>query len=362
MTADPISELMEQAVSKGIFPGAVLLCAIDEDIVFHDSFGSANIFTNEKMQTDHIFDLASLTKPIATTLAISKLLEQDKIGLYQEIGSILKVLSKTSKAKITIDMLLRHTSGLPAYKDYYKKIVSQKFSRKEYLRQLLVDQELENPINFCQVYSDIGFMILSWVIEEVSCQRLDAFIYKNIFVPLGIHNLFFVDLNSAIKASSTSGYRFAATQYCPWRDRLLVGEVDDENAWAVGGIEGHAGLFGDVFSVYILCCEILKAVQGRTTSVLKSSIIKELIKKKTLHDYDMVAGFDTPSKENSSAGQFFSKNSIGHLGFTGTSFWIDPESSLTVILLTNRVHPSRSNEGIKKFRPELHDLIYSIYA
>lgn len=355
-------EMMEKAVSRGIFPGAVLLCAKGDDIVFNVSFGRANIFENEKMETTHIFDLASLTKPLATTLAISKLIEKKKTGLYQELGSILKPFSQTSKAKITVDMLLRHTSGLPAYKEYFKKTGEKKFFSRQYLRQLLVDQNLENPINSCQAYSDPGFMILSWIIEEVSGQRLDVFVSENIFIPLGINHLFFVDLHSATSGSDHCGKKFAATQVCPWRGRLLVGEVDDENAWAAGGIEGHAGLFGDAFSVFVLCCELLKILQGRQTKVLDPFVLQELLKKNPKNQYDMVAGFDTPSKQNSSAGQFFSRSSIGHLGFTGTSFWIDPEAALTVVLLTNRVHPLRSNEGIKQFRPVLHDLIYSIYA
>lgn len=362
MSTALISEMMEQAISKGVFPGAVLLCALGEQIVFNAAFGRANIFENEKMHTDHIFDLASLTKPLATTLAISKLIEHKKIRLDQKIGSILKPFAQTSKAKITVDMLLRHTSGLPAYTEYYKKMVGQKKISKEYLRQLLVDQALENPINSCQVYSDPGFMILSWIIEEVSGQRLDEFVRENIYVPLGIHHLFFVDLNSSKPGSDFFKKRFAASQYCPWRGKLLVGEVDDDNAWAAGGIEGHAGLFGDALSVFALCCELLKILQNRQAKVLDSSILQKLIQKDPVHPYDMVAGFDTPSKLKSSAGQFFSKASIGHLGFTGTSFWIDPEAALTVILLSNRVHPLRSIEGIKEFRPRLHDLIYSIYA
>ncbi|MBU1195898.1 MAG: serine hydrolase [Proteobacteria bacterium] len=355
-------EMMEKAVSRGVFPGAVLLCSKGDDIVFNASFGMANIFENEQMQTTHIFDLASLTKPFATTLAISKLIEQKKTGLHRELGSILKPFSQTSKAKITVDMLLRHTSGLPAYREYYKKMDTEKKISREYLRQLLVDQNLENPINSCQVYSDPGFMILSWIIEEVSGQRLDDFVRENIFIPLGIDHLFFVDLHSATPGSDFSEKKFAATQICPWRGKLLVGEVDDENAWAAGGIEGHAGLFGDAFSVFVLCCELLKILQGRRSKVLNPFVLQKLLKKDPKNQYDMVAGFDTPSKQNSSAGQFFSRGSIGHLGFTGTSFWIDPETALSVILLTNRVHPLRSNEGIKQFRPVLHDLIYSIYA
>ncbi len=360
MGIDQISAMMNQAISQGIFPGAVLLCAVDQKLVFNESFGSADIVNKKKMQKDSVFDLASLTKPLATTLAISKLIENDKIFAQQEIGSILKQFKFTPKSKITIDMLLRHTSGLPAYEEYYKKIKKQKASPREFLRDLILKQELENPIDSCQLYSDIGFMILSWIIEEVAHQRLDRFVFDAIFNPLEINTLFFNEISQPQKQPLSIGNRFVATQHCPWRNKLLIGEVDDDNAWAVGGIEGHAGLFGDAFGVFTLCCELLKTLQGKPTKVLNAKIIRQFVQKQGA--YDMVAGFDTPSKDNSSAGNCFSEHSIGHLGFTGTSFWVDPEVSLIVILLTNRVHPLRSNEGIKEFRPKLHDLIYSLYT
>ena len=200
-------------------------------------------------------------------------------------------------------------------------------------------------------------MVLSWIIETIACMRLDRFVSREIYSPLEIDDLFFIDLD--LKNAKLNKYRqkIVATQKCPWRKKLLVGEVDDENAWAVGGIEGHAGLFGDAGSIYKLCCEILNALVNKPTKVLAPDVIQAFVQKKNQND--MVAGFDTPSKKNSSSGRFFSSSSVGHLGFTGTSFWIDPEISLIIIFLTNRVHPLRANEGIKKFRSQIHDLIYS---
>jgi len=356
MAKDKISKKIESAISDGVFPGAVLLCAVNQKIIIHQSYGMADVFEKRRMTTHTYFDLASLTKPLATTMAVSRLLEQHQIFLDQKIGSILKEFQISPKKDITIDMLLRHRSGLPAYRDYYKKIIKDNSPPQEQLRRLLVNETLENMTNECQVYSDLGFMTLSWIIETIACQRLDQFVQKQIYEPIGIDNLFFIPRHQAIEKVLRQRHQFAATQQCPWRKKILAGEVDDDNAWAVGGIEGHAGLFGDAESIFKMCCEILSAVQNKPTKILIPEIIQTLVNKKDLSD--MVAGFDTPSKENSSSGRYFSKSSIGHLGFTGTSFWIDPEVSLIVIFLTNRVHPSRSNEGIKKFRPELHDLIY----
>ncbi|WP_413909828.1 serine hydrolase domain-containing protein [Desulfobacula sp.] len=357
MGKDRISRKIENAISQGIFPGAVLLCAKNQKILIHESYGMADIFEKRKMRKDSVFDLASLTKPLATTLALSKLIERDQVFLDQKIGSILAEFKTTLKADITIDMLLRHTSGFPAHREYFKKIIKTNENPRQYLRYLLVHEVLENKIDEKQVYSDLGFMVLSWIIEEISCQRLDRFVSKQIYSPLEIDDLFF--LETGLKSKKFIQYRqkIVATQQCPWRKKVIVGEVDDDNAWAAGGIEGHAGLFGNAGSIHKLCFEILKALQNKPTRVLRPDIIQNFVSRKNKHD--MVAGFDTPSKEGSSSGKYFSTSSIGHLGFTGTSFWIDPETGLIIIFLTNRVHPLRSNEGIKKFRPQMHDLIFS---
>jgi len=352
---DIIRREFEAAVSKGIFPGAVLLCALDHQIVFHEAFGMADLFENRKMQKDSIFDLASLTKPLATTLALSKLIEKKKLSLDQKIGDILSEFQNTDKSDITIDMLLRHTSGFPAHRNYYLDILHSDEEPRQCLRDLLIKEKLENKIGEKEVYSDLGFMVLAWIIERVSNRRLDQFVSHEIYAPLGVDRLFFMEL--APENERIKGYQgqFASTQHCPWRKKVLTGEVDDDNAYAVGGIDGHAGLFGDALSVYGLCSEILKTLQNKPSTVLMPDIIKDFVRRDK--GFERVAGFDTPSNEGSSSGRFFSKSSIGHLGFTGTSFWIDPDDGFIVVLLTNRVHPSRANEGIKKFRPGIHDLI-----
>ncbi len=352
---EKIGKEFEIAISEGIFPGAVLLCAFNHQIIFHEAYGMADLFENRKMQKDCIFDLASLTKPLATTLALAKLIEKGNLSLDSRIHDVLAEFINTDKADITIDMLLRHTSGLPAHRNYYIETVHSGEMPRQWLRQLLIKENLENKIGEKEVYSDLGFMILSWIVERVSGQRLDQYVAEEIYVPLGINRLFFMEQNPCNKKQMIYKGQFVSTQQCPWRKKVLTGEVDDDNAYAVGGIEGHAGLFGDALSVYGLCSEILKALLDKSSKVLKPGIIKTFVKKDTR--FERVAGFDTPSKEGSSSGRFFSESSIGHLGFTGTSFWIDPKNGLIIVLLTNRVHPSRSNEGIKKFRPKIHDLI-----
>jgi CubicO group peptidase (beta-lactamase class C family) len=351
-----ISRTIESEIKKGSFPGCVLLVGINDEIVIHKPYGLADIYTEKKMIRNTVFDLASLTKPLATSLCIAHLIDYGKLSLDQPLGSLIDEFRSTDKADITIDMLLRHTSGLPAYIEYYKQITSNQTDSIHQLRALLLKQSLENTPDLVQNYSDLGFMILSWIIERVSGTRVDEFSRTHIYEPLGIRSLFFIDLLRDENIRIDKSLCFAATQNCPWRKKMLIGEVDDDNTWAVGGVDGHAGLFGDALGVHLVCRELLKALNNRS-AILPNDIIQALVAKKG--KFEMVAGFDTPAKRNSSAGRFFSSRSIGHLGFTGTSFWIDPDTTLIVVFLTNRVHPNRENDGIKKFRPKLHDIIAS---
>jgi CubicO group peptidase (beta-lactamase class C family) len=149
---------------------------------------------------------------------------------------------------------------------------------------------------------------------------------------------------------------FAATEQCPWRKDLLVGRVHDENTYVMGGVQGHAGLFGTAVDVHRLLVELLSAYHGRPLAGCFEPDLVRLFFQRWAGT-DRTLGFDTPSVENSSSGRFFSTNTVGHLGFTGTSFWMDLDQAVIVILLTNRIHPTRNNETIRQFRPKLHDAV-----
>jgi CubicO group peptidase (beta-lactamase class C family) len=302
--------------------------------------------------SETIFDLASLTKPLATTLAVMQLVQHGQIELEQYLGQLLPEFERTDKGRVKLKHLLYHNSGLPDYRPYYKVlngVVAD--SRRKVLRKLLVQEPLVNPIGQTALYSDLGFMILAWVVEHVSQRRLDHFVVDEIYQPLGILHLFFI--TDRLEDNRAA---FAATENCPWRRKIIEGRVHDENADAVGGIEGHAGLFGTADDINRLLIELLFTYHGQNCSGLfQQHLLHQFFKR--LPGTDKALGFDTPLRGGSSCGRGFSQNSIGHLGFTGTSFWMDLEQSLIVILLTNRVHPTRDNERIKKFRPELHDAV-----
>jgi len=347
-----VRHLMQQAVADNVFPGAVLLVSRKDRILIHEAFGRRDLISGDPVTTGTIFDLASLTKPLATALAVMALVEDQKVALDQPLGDVLTAFKNDRKAPIKIKQLLNHNSGLADYRAYYKEIgdlPSQE--RKIALRKLLVREPLVHSIGSCVLYSDIGFMILAWVVEEVSGNQLDQYVTEMVYDPLGLNNLFFVDHRAGARP-----VEFAATEQCTWRRQMLCGQVHDENAYAVGGVQGHAGLFGTASDINSLLAHLLMAFHGQpSTRLFQPDMVRLFFRR--LAGSDKALGFDTPSASGSSAGRFFSRNSVGHLGFTGTSFWMDLDRSIIVILLTNRVHPTRGNGAIKGFRPLLHDAV-----
>lgn len=352
MKMESVDRLMRQAIAEKIFPGGVLLVSQKGETVFFNAYGITHLISGVPVAPDTIFDLASLSKPLSTTLAVMRLIQHGQIELEDRLDRILPEFEHSAKAGIKIKNLLYHNSGLPDYRPYYKILAGiEPDSRRSALRKLLVQEPLINPIGKAVCYSDLGFMILAWVIEHVSDQRLDHYVADEIYQPLGLKHLFFIS-DDVAKVRGP----FAATENCPWRNKIIEGQVHDENAYVVGGIEGHAGLFGTADNVHRLLAELLSIYHGeRKSEIFHRDLLRRFFKR--LPGTDKALGFDTPSQANSSCGHGFSQASVGHLGFTGTSFWMDLERSVIVILLTNRVHPSRENEGIKKFRPEIHDAV-----
>ncbi|MFH0725629.1 MAG: serine hydrolase [Pseudomonadota bacterium] len=353
----PVQHLMDQAMSEAVFPGAVLLVGGPKGVLFKSAFGVANRVTGEPVTLKTVFDLASLTKPLATTLALLYLVREGELMIETCLGEVLPAFRNTSKDTIQIQHLLYHTSGLPAHRDYYRDLITLPLTeRKTALRRLLVKEPLVRAINVAPEYSDLGFMILCWVLEQVTGKRLDHYVSEKIYQPLGLRDLFFMDL-MAIPASRRQ-VSFAATEFCPWRKALMVGAVSDDNAWVTGGIDGHAGLFGAVEEIYSLLKVLLAAFYGKGNALFCPKLVQVFLKRDAVSSRAL--GFDTPNFIGSSSGRLFSVNTVGHLGFTGTSFWMDLDRGIMVILLTNRVHPDRNNNRIREFRPILHDAVMGI--
>ncbi|MCU0579754.1 MAG: serine hydrolase [Desulfobacterota bacterium] len=357
-----IDQTMNQALADGVFPGAVLLVARGEEVLFHRAYGFAALIPHKRpMSLDTVFDLASLTKPLATTLAVMALVAEGRLGLDQTFQELGQPFLYPGQETVSIRQLLAHTSGLPAYQPYYQKLVALPLAdRKRVLRETVRREPLENLPGTITLYSDLGFMVLEWIAESLQGQDLHGWTRDNLYQPLRLKTMGFRPLTGAVAAQSE---HYAATEECPWRRRVLCGEVHDENAYAVGGVSGQAGLFGTAGEVFRLLRALKNAFdQPHIAGLFKGSLVQTFWQRQPEKNGNGRAlGFDMPSGEGSSAGRFFSPCTVGHLGFTGTSFWFDLDRDLLVILLTNRVHPTRLNEKIKAFRPEIHDRIARVF-
>ncbi len=371
MRLDQIDLMMREAVADKTFPGGALLFSRSGEILFNRVYGVADIATGRPVAHQTYFDLASLTKPLATTLAILVLIHQRKLDLDREISAVIPEFSENEKTSIRIRHLLCHQSGLPDYRPYYLEIGKLPFpERKKALQQYLVREPLVSPPARQTIYSDIGFMILQWIVEAVSGIPLDRFVYRHVYGPLGIDDLFYLHTDTETpgpdmetSGPDVSGLEFAATENCPWRGYTIKGAVHDENAFVMGGTAAHAGLFGTAASVHRLLSALMAADAAYTEHpasgverVLDSTLVRTFLSRQ--EHCERALGFDMPSAAGSSSGDFFNRDfTFGHLGFTGTSFWMDLSRFVIVILLTNRIHPSRANEGIRIFRPRIHNAV-----
>jgi CubicO group peptidase (beta-lactamase class C family) len=348
-----VDRLMHRAVFEGIFPGGVILVAVQGKVVFRRAYGLADRFSRRPMACETVFDLASLTKPLATTLAAMHLVQRGLLVLDQPCCACWPDFFKGDKASITVRHLLGHSSGLPAWRPYYLRMkdIRGQERRKAVVEEWMAREPLLSPPGRRACYSDIGFLVLQGLIERVAQTTLDRYLEASIWKSLSVEGLFF---NASNRPPVEADY--AATELCPWRGRLLVGRVHDDNAYVMGGVCGHAGLFGSADAVWNLLQNLLFIETGVIDDgPFESSLVKKFFQRQKGTDWAL--GFDTPAEVGSSAGRCFSPESVGHLGFTGTSFWMDRRKGIIVILLTNRVHPSRHNGRIKSFRPLLHDAV-----
>jgi serine-type D-Ala-D-Ala carboxypeptidase len=366
---EQIFQRMNEAVEEGIFPGAVLLAAHRGKIVFHEAFGSSRLIPQKvPMTRGTLFDIASLTKPVATTTACMFLIRRGLLRLDDPVERLIPKFGAGEKRKVTIFHLLTHSSGLRAWRPLYQEVSPAAQEHPELLggeetrREIyhrIHEEPLSYPTGTQSLYSDLGFILLGEVIEQLTGERLDQFCEQEIFPSFGLGDIFYLPWREESAKSRLDGKIVAATEDCPWRKRVLAGEVEDENAYALGGVSGNAGLFSTATELHRFLEVLLRADSG-DASVLPPELVKTFITRNTVVPKSSWAlGWDTPSAPSAS-GQFFSQNSFGHLGYSGTSIWVERDKKLIVILLTNRVHPTRKNNKIQKFRPEIHDLIYKV--
>ena len=373
MDFSPVDKEIEAAVERGVFPGAVVLVSRAGTVLYRRAVGWRSLEpTRTPLNEEVIFDVASLTKPLATTLALMLLIKEKKIRLDDRISRFFPNFGVYGKTHVTFRHLLSHSSGLPAIRPYYREIADREAkegkvgllgtrSAREFVYTQLQREKLEAPPGRQAIYSDLGFILLGAVIEEISGMGLDQYCRDKIFRPLGLASTTFLNLELIRRHKLQPVLeKFAPTERCSWRKRVLCGEVHDDNAYAMAGVAGHAGLFSTVDDINQLVNLLIGCYQGEHP-FLPSALVREFwTRDRNVPGSTWALGWDTPSPQHSSAGELFSSLSVGHLGFTGTSLWIDLQRQTHVIVLSNRIHPRRDNEKIQTFRPALHTAIMQV--
>lgn len=341
-----VDHIVNNAIENKAFPGAVVLIWKDGKTIYEKAFGNYTYDPeSQRVNSQTIYDLASLTKVIATTTATMICYDRNLFSLDDKIVRYIPEFGTNGKENITIKNLLLHNSGLPAWKKFY----GRNLSSDDVIKEIYLS-ELEYKTGKKTVYSDLGFVTLGKIIEKVTRKSLDVFCIDEIFTLLKMNSTFFNPIDSEKKLcapTETDNY---------WRIKTLQGEIHDETSAMLNGVAGHAGLFSTASDISKLMSVLINKGKFEQKQFIKQSTV-ELFTKRYSIESTRALGWDTKSDSGSSAGKYFSKSSFGHTGFTGTSVWADPERNLFVVFLTNRVYPTRENTKILKVRPQLHNTI-----
>ena len=344
--------LLEEAVSDSAWPGGVLFAARKGEVVFFEAVGFHTYKKENPTRPDDIFDLASVTKVIATTSAVMKCYERGLIDLDDPVQKYLPAFRENgkNKQKITIRNLLTHTSGLPPFKQYFLMDTDAEARIDSVLRT----QTIYAPGD-TTVYSDVGLISLGKLIESVTGQPLDVFVQQQIFSPLGMKN-------TGYNPSKDKLERIVPTEISLLTGTLIHGIVHDENSYSMGGVTGHAGLFSTAGDLAIFSQMMLNKGTYDSVRIFEPETVDLFTKRANItENSSRCLGWDSPSGR-ASGGVYLSDASFGHTGFTGTSLWIDPENQIVVILLTNAVHPHRSWKSPKyyQWRQRIHSAVYEV--
>ncbi|MGA2277082.1 MAG: serine hydrolase domain-containing protein, partial [Terracidiphilus sp.] len=349
-----VYRVLGEAIVGHAFPGCAFGALVSDEIVLLDALGR---FTYEEdasaVTVEMRYDIASVTKVAATTTMAMLLVQRGLIDLEMPLGEVLPGFTDGRAAndparRVTLRHLLAHNSGLPGYIEFFRTAASA-----DTLMQACMKLSLVSEPGACAEYSDPGFILLGKALEEVTGESLASWAQREIFLPLGL------------TATSYSPPGEARSLIPPTeedvklRHRRIQGEVQDENAWLLGGVAGHAGIFSHVPDLLRVAQEILDATAHQQNARLFNAATVELFaRRQGPAGSSRALGWDTPS-ENSSSGNFFSPHSIGHLGYSGCSLWIDLEARIAIVLLTNRSWPNRESQLIRQVRPAFHDAVRS---
>lgn len=339
---DTLRRVLERAVADSAFPGAFVVVGRRSGIIAQMGVGHLDFAPSPVPDEHTLWDMASLTKVLALTSAMMQLVEQGKIELDAPVQRYLPQWTGQNKDRVTVRDLLTHRSGLPAWRPIYKEAATP----AEALA-LVFATSLDTLPRVRMVYSDLGAILLGEIVRAVSGQRIDAYTRDHVFGPLGMQETGYLPDPSLLP-------RIAPTEVDPWRQRHLRGEVHDENAYALGGVSAHAGLFSSGADLAHLAQAYLNGGVYGGARVFKESTIRQFTAVQDSTFSNRALGWETPTGSNS-AGHLMTRPSFGHTGFTGTSFWVDPADDLFVVMLTNRVNPTRANTKISAWRQAVAD-------
>jgi CubicO group peptidase (beta-lactamase class C family) len=341
---DTLRSILTAGVRDSAFPGAIVVVGNRNDIILSVAAGHLDWRPSPAPDLSTLWDLASLTKVAGLTSAMMLLVESGQVDLDAKVSRYIPEFTGRWKDGVTIRHLLTHSSGLPAWRPLYKEAESPADAMA-----LAIATPLDTTPGIRMVYSDLGLIILGDMVRRVSGRPLDAFLQERVFKPLGMSETLYRPDSSLLP-------RIAPTEVDPWRQRHLRGEVHDENAFALGGVSGHAGLFSTGRDLVRLARMYLgqgvldgHRFIGAATIDSFTTVQDSTLSRRAL-------GWETPNGTNS-AGRLMSPRSFGHTGFTGTSLWVDRDRGIFVILLSNRVNPTREHRGITAVRTAVADAV-----
>jgi CubicO group peptidase (beta-lactamase class C family) len=345
---DPARALLNEGVASRAFPAAAIEVGTGRERLWQEAFGALYYDSSAPATTRHtIFDLASLTKVIVTTSLAMRLVEEGRISLDEAVAGRIPEWKGQDRESVTIRDLLAHAAGLTAWLPLFRDYTG----RREY-QHAIATLPLEYVPRTQSIYSDLGFILLGFILEDAGGRSFRDQ-GSALIGALGIESLVF-------QPPASWRERTAPTEVDPWRGRQLVGEVHDENCWALGGAAGHAGLFGSVVAVGQFARSVLQSLTSTpvtdTPQLASATTLGLFLTKSGIPGSSRALGWDT-MLPTSSCGTRMSPAAFGHTGFTGTSLWIDPIRNVYVVLLTNRVHPTRNNEAIRPIRAHVHDAV-----
>ncbi len=357
--AQGVREMMEAGCREGIFPGGVVLWGNRREIRGEVAVGVGRVTPPEPLPLvtpATIFDLASLTKPLVTGALVLLAVAEGRTTLDSPLSDSLPVSRGSRWGEAPLRELLTHSSGLPAWAPLYQEI-DETLPGEERKRRLLREILALSPAGErgkASLYSDFGFMLLGWALEEIFGEGLDRLYRKRVAAPLGLDGVDFLSEGSSLPWQEPDRDRhFAATEVDSESGEPWVGVVHDEHARILGGVSGHAGLFGTARGVWSLARPWM--AQKGEGGIFPEELLQEFTRRQ--EPLEWALGFDTPTAGSSSGTKMTPGASIGHLGYAGTSVWMDRARDRIIVLLTNRVHPTRTNNRIREFRPRLHDRV-----